>query len=192
MIQDIIHLLFLINHKGGYIDKTIDLRTNQNITAAEVLLIDQNGQQAGVVKTEVALRLAQEQDLDLVEIAPQSRPVVCKILNYGKYKYRESKKRHEARTKQKVVEVKEIKFHLIISRGDYEVKLRNAVRFLGDGNRVKVSLWLRGREIAKQDLALARLTEFSTDLAEYADVEQKPNLEGKRLSMLLVPKKKKD
>lgn len=139
----------------------------------------------------MALRMAQEQKMDLVEIAPQAKPVVCKILNYGKYKYRESKKRHEARVKQKAVEVKEIKFHLIISRGDYEVKLRNAIRFLTNGNRVKTTLWFRGREVAKQSIALERLKEFATDLADHADIEQTPNLEGKRLTMLLVPKKKK-
>lgn len=135
--------------------------------------------------------MAKNQGLDLVEIAPTSNPVVCKILDYGKYKYRESKKRHEARTRQKQVEVKEIKFHLIISEADYQVKLRNAMRFLDGGNRVKVSLWMRGREVVKQDIAQARLKRFSDDLAELADIEQQPNLEGKRLGMLLVPKRKK-
>lgn len=143
-----------------------------------------------MVKLEAALRMASEQEMDLVEIVPNAKPVVCKILNYGKYKYRESKKRHDARVKQKAVEVKEVKFHLIISKGDYDVKLRNAIRFLSNGNRVKATLWFRGREVSKQHLGLERLKQFSDDLAEIADVEQAPNLEGKRLTMLLVPKKK--
>ncbi len=156
------------------------------------MLIDHDGQRTGVVKIEIALRMAQEQSMDLVEIAPQSKPIVCKILNYGKYKYRESKKRHEARVKQKAVEVKEIKFHLVISPGDYEVKLRNAIRFLNSGNRVKTTLWFRGREVVKQSIALERLKGFAKDLEEIAEVEQMPNLEGKRLTMLMVPKKKKE
>lgn len=163
---------------------------NEDITVSEVLLIGAEGNQIGVTPTRKALAMAREQEMDLVEIAPFARPVVCKILDYGKYKYRESKKRHEARIKQKTVEVKEIKFHLVISRADYEVKLRNAVRFLTAGNRVKVTLWFRGREVSKQEIALERLNRFADDLAEQADVEQRPNLEGKRLTMLLVPKRK--
>ena len=176
--------------KEAPIDKTVDLRVNEDITVSEVLLIGAEGNQIGVTPTRKALAMAREQEMDLVEIAPFARPVVCKILDYGKYKYRESKKRHEARIKQKTVEVKEIKFHLVISRADYEVKLRNAVRFLTAGNRVKVTLWFRGREVSKQEIALERLNRFADDLAEQADVEQRPNLEGKRLTMLLVPKRK--
>ena len=167
------------------------MRINNNINVSEVRLIDQDGNQAGIVSVADALRMARNADMDLVEIAPTAKPVVCKILDYGKYKYRESKKRHDARLRQKQVEVKEIKFHLISSEADYAVKLRNAKRFLGSDNRVKVSLWMRGREVSKQDLALNRLNRFAEDLTEVAEVEQKPNLEGKRLGMLLVPKRKK-
>ncbi len=152
-------------------------------------LIDQDGEQAGVVSIANAMKMARDVDLDLVEIAPSAKPVVCKILDYGKYKYRASKKRHEARVKQKQVELKEIKFHLVISEADYNVKLRNAIRFLESGNRVKVSWWFRGREVSKIDIAMRSLDRFVLDVEEYGDVEQKPNLEGKRLHMLLIPKK---
>lgn len=135
--------------------------------------------------------MARDAELDLVEVAPTAVPVVCKILDYGKYKYRENKKRHEARVKQKNVEVKEIKFHLVISEADYAVKMKNARRFLESGNRVKVSWWFRGREVSKVDIAMRSLERVVADLADIGDVEQKPNLEGKRLHMLLTPKKKR-
>lgn len=133
--------------------------------------------------------MARGAELDLVEVAPTAKPVVCKILDYGKYKYRESKKRHEARVRQKQVELKEIKFHLVISDADYAVKLRNARRFLSDGNRVKVTWWFRGREVSKIDIAMRNLDRFVADLSDLAEVEQKPNLEGKRLHMMMTPKK---
>lgn len=129
--------------------------------------------------------------MDLVEIAPLAKPVVCKILDYGKFKYRENKKQHEARVRRKQVDVKEIKFHLVISEADYGVKLRNAVRFLNDGDRVKVSVWFRGREISKQQIGMERLRRFARDLQDYGAVEQAPNLEGKRMNMLIVPKRNK-
>ncbi len=171
------------------IEKTAELRVNGEIIVNEVRLIDQDGEQAGVVSIANAMKMARDVDLDLVEIAPSAKPVVCKILDYGKYKYRASKKRHEARVKQKQVELKEIKFHLVISEADYNVKLRNAIRFLESGNRVKVSWWFRGREVSKIDIAMRSLDRFVLDVEEYGDVEQKPNLEGKRLHMLLIPKK---
>lgn len=133
--------------------------------------------------------MARAANLDLVEIAPTGKPVVCKILDYGKHKYRESKKRHEARMKQKQVELKEIKFHLVISAADYAVKLKNAKRFLESGNRVKVTWFFRGREVSKIDIAMRNLERFVADLEDVADIDQKPNLEGKRLQMLLTPKK---
>lgn len=185
-----VRLLFCKSTKEGFlIEKTTELRVNQDITVSEVRLIDQHGNQSGIVPIGRALEMASEAEMDLVEIAPGAAPVVCKILDYGKHKFRESKKRHEARTRQKRVDVKEIKFHLTISDADYAVKRRNAERFLEGGNRVKVSLWFRGREISKQHLGLERLRLFYKDLSPLADVEQKPNMEGKRLHMLLSPKK---
>lgn len=176
-------------HKEVSIEKDTELRVNDNIVVSEVRLIDQNGLQAGVVPITKALDMARQARLDLVEIAPTATPVVCKILDYGKYKYQESKKRHQARVRQKQVEMKEIKFHLVISESDYAVKLKNAQRFLEAGNRVKVSWWFRGREISKVDIAMRTLERFVADLDAVADMEQKPNLEGKRLQMLLTPKK---
>lgn len=155
------------------------------------MLIDEEGKKAGVVALDAALALAKRKSLDLVEISPTAKPPVCKLLDYGKYRYRESKKRHEAKVRQKHIDVKEVKFHLVISEADYEVKLRNAKRFLGQDNRVKASIWFRGREISKQEIGLQRLQRFAADLAEVADVEQQPNLLGKSMSMLLVPKRKK-
>lgn len=166
------------------------MRVNGDIIAREVRLIDADGKQAGIVPLSDALRRADEQSLDLVEIAPGSTPPVCKILDYGKHKYWQNKKRHEARAKQKQVEVKEIKFRLSISSADYEVKLRCAERFLQEGNRVKAAVWFRGREIVKQDYGQEKLRQLSKDLNELADVEQAPNMEGRRLQMLFVPKRK--
>ena len=166
------------------------MRVNGDIIAGEVRLIDADGKQAGIVPLSDALRRAGEQSLDLVEISPGSTPPVCKILDYGKHKYWQNKKRHEARAKQKQVEVKEIKFRLSISSADYEVKLRSAERFLQEGNRVKAAIWFRGREIVKQDYGQEKLRQLSKDLNELADVEQAPNMEGRRLQMLFVPKRK--
>lgn len=167
------------------------MRVNHDITAPEVLLIDESGKKAGLLPLADALERAHEQNMDLVEISPLTDPVVCKILDYGKHLYDENKKRHKAKARQKQAEVKEVKFHLVISDADYAVKLRNAKRFLAASHRVKVSMWFRGREISKQEIGLKRLHKFAADLQEDADIEQRPNLIGKSLSMLLVPKRKK-
>ena len=166
------------------------MRVNGDIVAGEVRLIDADGSQVGIVSLRDAQRRADEQSLDLVEISPDSKPCVCKILDYGKHKYWQNKKRHEARAKQKQVEVKEIKFRLSISSADYGVKLRSAERFLQEGNRVKAAIWFRGREIVKQDFGQEKLRKLASDLDEFADVEQAPNMEGRRLQMLFVPKRK--
>ncbi len=152
-------------------------------------LIDADGKQIGVIALAAAMERAEQEGLDLVEISPEAKPPVCKLLDYGKHKYRENKKRHEARARQKQTEVKEIKFRLSISRADYEVKLRNAVRFLGEGNRVKAAIWFRGREIIKREIGHARLLRLSQELEEIAEVEKPPLMEGRRLHMLLAPRK---
>ena len=166
------------------------MRVNGDIIAGEVRLIDADGKQAGIVPLSDALRRAGEQSLDLVEISPGSTPPVCKILDYGKHKYWQNKKRHEARAKQKQVEVKELNF-VFLSVAPI-MKLNYAVRnvFLQEGNRVKAAIWFRGREIVKQDYGQEKLRQLSKDLNELADVEQAPNMEGRRLQMLFVPKRK--
>ena len=133
---------------------------------------------------------AEEAELDLVEIAPMAVPPVCRMMDYGKFKYRESKKQHEARLKQKQVQVKEVKFRPGTDEGDYQVKLRNLVRFLGDGDKAKVTLRFRGREITHQELGMVLLKRIEADLAEHATVEQFPKMEGRQMVMVLAPQKK--
>lgn len=164
-------------------------RVNEQIRIPKIRLVDENGEMVGVVTVQEGLRRAEAAGLDLVEVSPGAEPPVCKILNYGKYKYEMQKKANEARKKQKVIEVKEIKIRPTIGDHDYEVKLRNAKRFLEDEDKVKVTLRLRGRELAHQDLALQVLHRFKADLSELAKVEQEPKMEGKQAIMMLVPAK---
>lgn len=136
-----------------------------------------------------ANKLAEEAELDLVEIAPQANPPVCRVMDYGKYKYRESKKRHEAKLKQKQIVVKEIKFRPGTDEGDYRIKLRNLVRFLQEGDKAKVTLRFRGREMAHQELGVRLIERVRADLEPYGTVEQFPKLEGRQLVMVLAPRK---
>lgn len=153
-------------------------------------LISSTSEQLGIVPLRQALALADEADLDLVEIAPTAKPPVCKIMDFGKYKYEQSKKRDEARKKQKQVQVKEIKFRPGTDQGDYDIKMRNIRRFLTDGDKVKVTLRFRGREMAHQHLGMELLKRVEADLAEEANVEQFPKMEGRQMVMMLAPKKK--
>ncbi len=137
-----------------------------------------------------ALALAEERDVDLVEISPTAQPPVCKLMDYGKFKYQQSKKKHEAKLKQKQVQIKEIKFRPGTDDGDYNVKLRNLIRFLGEGDKAKITLRFRGREMAHQDIGLALLKRVEADLAEVGTVEQFPKLEGRQMVMMIAPKKK--
>lgn len=134
---------------------------------------------------------AEEADLDLVEIAPQAKPPVCRIMDYGKFLFEEGKKKAEARKKQKQIQVKEVKFRPGTEEGDYQVKLRNLVRFLESGNKAKVSLRFRGREMAHQDLGLKLLERVADDLKELSSVEQRPKKEGRQMTMVLAPNSKK-
>jgi translation initiation factor IF-3 len=136
-----------------------------------------------------ANKLAEEAELDLVEIAPQAKPPVCRIMDYGKYKYRESKKRHEAKLKQKQIVVKEIKFRPGTDEGDYQIKLRNLIRFLEEGDKTKVTLRFRGREMAHQEIGIRLLERVRADLEPHGVVEQFPKMEGRQLVMVLSPKK---
>ncbi len=138
-----------------------------------------------------ALAAAEDAELDLVEIAPTAQPPVCRIMDFGKFKYQESKRQHEAKLKQKQVQVKEVKFRPGTDEGDYQVKLRNLQRFLGEGDKAKVTLRFRGREMTHQELGLALLKRVEADLVEAAQVEQFPKLEGRQMVMVLTPKKKK-
>ena len=138
-----------------------------------------------------ALQSAEDAELDLVEIAPTAQPPVCRIMDFGKFKYQESKRQHEAKLKQKQVQVKEVKFRPGTDEGDYQVKLRNLQRFLGEGDKAKVTLRFRGREMTHQELGLALLKRVEADLVEAAQVEQFPKLEGRQMVMVLAPKKKK-
>ncbi|MEW5709153.1 MAG: translation initiation factor IF-3 [Pseudomonadota bacterium] len=165
-------------------------RINGEITAPEVRLIGVNGEQIGIVSLATAQQMAEEAELDLVEIAPQARPPVCRIMDYGKFKYRESKKRHEARLKQKQIQVKEIKFRPGTDEGDYQIKLRNLVRFLQEGDKAKVTLRFRGREMAHQEIGVRLLERVKADLEPYGMVEQFPKMEGRQMVMVLSPRKK--
>ena len=152
-------------------------------------VIDQDGEQVGVVPIEKALALAEEADLDLVEISPNAEPPVCRIMDYGKFKFEQSKRQQSARKKQKQVQVKEVKFRPGTDVGDYRVKLRNLIRFLQDGDRVKVTLRFRGREMAHQELGRELLERVKEDLEEYGVVEQFPKMEGRQMVMVMSPKK---
>lgn len=134
--------------------------------------------------------MAEEREVDLVEIAPNAQPPVCRLMDYGKFKYRESKKRHEQKLKQKQVQIKEVKFRPGTDENDYQVKLRNVVRFLEEGDKAKITLRFRGREMAHQEIGMAQLKRIETDLIELAMVEQYPKLEGRQMIMMLAPRKK--
>jgi translation initiation factor IF-3 len=172
------------------IDQEREARINGEITAREIRLVGMEGEQIGVVSLREAMALAEENDVDLVEISPTAQPPVCKLMDYGKFKYEQSKKRHEAKLKQKQVQIKEIKFRPGTDDGDYNVKLRNLIRFLNDGDKAKITLRFRGREMAHQDIGLALLKRVEADLAEIATVEQFPKLEGRQMVMMIAPKKK--
>jgi translation initiation factor IF-3 len=163
-------------------------RVNEEIRVREVQLIDQTGHNHGPTDIQVALAKAQEAGLDLVEIAPNSAPPVCKLLDYGKYKYQAQKKAAEARKKQKVVEVKEIKLRPMIDDHDYEVKMRSMQRFFEEGDKVKITLRFRGREMAHQELGTALLNRVKDDTSKFAKVEQEPRFEGRQVVMVLAPR----
>jgi translation initiation factor IF-3 len=163
-------------------------RVNEEIDAPEVRVVAADGRQLGIVSREQALALAEEAKLDLVEIAAGASPPVCKILDFGKYKYEAQKKRSEARKKQKTIEVKEIKMRPSIDDHDYQVKVRNMRRFLDDGDKVKVTIRFRGRELSHQDLGVKVLDRVREELDELAKVEQFPKVEGRQMIMVIAPR----
>jgi translation initiation factor IF-3 len=154
----------------------------------QLRLVDEHGEMVGIVTRNEALDMATEAGLDLVEIAPNADPPVCKILDFGKYKYEEQKKKNEAKKKQKVIEVKEVKFRPSIDDHDYDVKMRSMQKFIGEGDKVKVTMRFRGRELAHQELGMDVLMRVKGDLDSVAKVEQFPRMEGRQMTMVVSPK----
>jgi len=165
------------------------LRINDEIRIPQVRLIGVDGKQVGIVPTSEAKRMAEEAGMDLVEISPMVSPPVCRIMNFGKFQYEEAKRRQAARKKQKQIQVKEVKFRPGTDVGDYQVKLRNLIKFLEDGDKAKITLRFRGREMAHQELGLQMLKRLEEDLKDRAVVEQHPRLEGRQMVMIIAPKK---
>lgn len=166
-------------------------RINGEIRVPEVRLTGLDGEMIGIVRTSQALAMAEEADVDLVEVAPNARPPVCRLMDYGKFRYQEQKKAQEQKAKQKVIQVKEVKFRPQTDKNDYDTKLRALTRFLADGYKAKVTLRYRGREMAHQEFGTDLLNKVKEDLADIAQVESFPKLEGRQMIMVLAPKKKK-
>ena len=164
-------------------------RVNDRIRASEIRLIGPEGQNVGVVSPERAMALAEEVGMDLVEISPNAAPPVCKIMDYGKYKYETQKKEAEARKNQKIIEIKEVKFRPNTDIHDYDVKMRNVLKFLENGDKVKVTLRFRGREMAHQDLGRDLLERVAKDVEELGKVENMPRMEGRQMTMMIGPAK---
>ena len=162
---------------------------NLRITAQEIRLIASNGDQVGVIDTTKALELAKNEDLDLVEIVPNQTPPVCRIMDYGKYKFEQSKKAHTAKRKQKQTQVKEIKFRPNTEEADYQVKLKSLIKFLSGGDKAKITMRFRGREIAHQVIGRDLLDRVQKDLDEHGIVEQIPAFEGRQMVMVIAPKR---
>lgn len=162
---------------------------NGQINAPKVRLIGEDGKQVGIVSSLEAQRMAEAAGVDLVEISPNVSPPVCRIMDFGKFQYEESKRKHAAKKKQKQIQIKEVKFRPGTDIGDYQVKLRNLIRFLQNGDKAKITLRFRGREMAHQELGVQLLKRVETDLTQYGTVEQHPRLEGRQMVMVINPKK---
>lgn len=188
--QAIAHTQF--TYKTGVSDIATDKahRINGEIRVPEVRLIGLDGEQLGVVKITDALQQSEDNEVDLVEIAPNASPPVCRLMDYGKFRYQEQKRQQEARARQKVIQVKEVKFRPGTDEGDYKVKMRNLLRFIDEGDKVKVTLRFRGREMAHQELGMRVLERVRDDVTEIAQVEAMPKLEGRQMVMVLAPRKK--
>jgi translation initiation factor IF-3 len=176
--------------EGCRIVQSKRVRRNEEISAQEVRVIGPNGEQVGILSIEAALESASGAGLDLVEVAPQSEPPVCRIMDYGKFVFEQNKKAQSARRKQKQIHVKEIKFRPGTEEGDYQVKLKNLIKFLSQGDKTKVTLRFRGREMAHQELGAALLKRVQKDLDEIGTVEQYPQLEGRQMVMVISPRKR--
>ena len=166
-------------------------RINGEINAREVRLIGTDGEIIGVMSGREAMKLAEEADTDLVEVSPNATPPVCRLMDYGKFKFQEQKKAAEARAKQKVIQVKEIKFRPGTDENDYQVKMRNIKRFIEDGDKVKITLRFRGREMAHQEIGMRQLERVRDEMGELIQVESMPKLEGRQMVMMIAPARKK-
>ena len=175
----------------NYKKKDTGPRTNEHITAGEVRVISSTGEQLGIISIREALNRAEDEGFDLVEVSPAANPPVCKIIDYGKLKYKEQKSKKEAKKKQKTIEVKEIKMRPGIDKHDYEVKIKALSKFISGGNKVKVSIRFRGREMEHQELGLDLLKKLTEQVVEYAKVEVPPTSEGRQIMMILVPQNNK-
>ena len=166
-----------------------ELMINEEIRDREVRLIDEDGNQLGVVSSKDALNLAHERDLDLVKIAPQANPPVCKIMNYSKYKFDQAKREKEAKKKQKIVEVKEVRMTPNTEEHDLNTKVQSAIKFLSKGDKVKVSVRFRGRELSRTEIGKAVLDEFAERISEYGEIDKAPKMEGRSMVMFVSPKR---
>ena len=164
---------------------------NDAITGTVIRLIDAEGEQAGVVRLDEAKQIAYDADLDLVEISPNADPPVCRIMNYGKFRFEQNKQQQAAKKKQKQIQVKEVKFRPGTDEGDYKVKVRNLTRFLNDGDKTKITVRFRGREMVHRELGMDLLKRLEKELEELGTIEQFPKMEGRQMVMVLAPKKKK-
>ena len=167
-----------------------EIRLNEDISVPRVRLIDQGGTNRGIMGLHEARQLATEAEMDLVEISPNTEPPVCKVMDYGKFCFERKKKAQQARKKQKQIQIKEVKFRPGTEERDYQVKLRNLVRFLTDGDKTKVTVRFRGRELHHRELGERKLTRIEDDLREYGEIEQHPKMEGRQMVMVLAPRRR--
>ncbi|MBR1826000.1 MAG: translation initiation factor IF-3 [Alphaproteobacteria bacterium] len=166
-----------------------EILINENIKAKQVRLIDANNENRGIVSIKEALAIAEEFGLDLIEISPQANPPVCKVLDFGKFRYEQQKRKNEAKKNQKIVEIKELKLRPVIETHDYEVKLKQAKKFLEQGNKVKFTMRFKGRELSANDLGKQILNQIVEDLDMYSKVDSEAKLEGRQMTMILAPQK---
>ena len=183
-----VHSCFLLWNGGASVISKVVHQVNEEIRDKEIRLIGETGEQLGIMSSEEALDIAEERGLDLVKISPQAVPPVCKLMNYGKYRFEQSKREKEARKNQHVVEIKEIRMSPGIDVGDFNTKLKNAQKFLADGNRVKVSVRFRGREMAHTEIGRGLLNKFAEQCAEAATLDKAAKMEGRNMSIFLSPK----
>lgn len=184
-------VIFYNLHGGACNINSKELQINEEIRDKEVRLIDSDGTQLGIVPISKALELASQKDLDLVKIAPQAKPVVCKIIDYGKYRFEQTKREKEAKKNQKIMDLKEIRLSLNIDTHDFNTKLKHASKFIGSGNKVKISIRFRGREMGHPELGYDIMNKFAQQCSEFANIEKPAKLDGRNMLMFLAPKPSK-